>query len=59
MLYRLKKRGEKMKQLPVDHFPRKFGTPTGNNPKVVIKAGIEAFKVYFQAKLEQLQSAGQ
>ncbi|MBW7944267.1 glycosyltransferase family 2 protein [Patescibacteria group bacterium] len=58
MLYRLKKRGEKMKQLPVDHFPRKFGTPTGNNPKVVIKAGVEAFKVYFHAKLEQLQSAG-
>lgn len=56
MLYRLKKMGQKFQQLPVDHFPRKFGTPTGNNPKVVVKAGLEAFSVYFNTKLEQLRS---
>lgn len=54
MLYRLKKLGEKFHQLPVSHYPRQFGTPTGNHPKVIIKAGIEAFRVYFHTKLEQL-----
>ncbi len=57
MLYRLKKQGYKFQQLAVDHFPRKFGTPTGNHPKVVVKAGIEAFHVYLHAKLEQLRGA--
>jgi glycosyltransferase involved in cell wall biosynthesis len=57
MLYRLKKRGEKFKQLAVDHYPRQFGTPTGNHPKVIIKAGIEAFLVYFHTKWEQLSSS--
>lgn len=56
MLYRLKKMGQKFYQIPVDHFPRKYGTPTGNNPKVVVKAGLEAFSVYFNTKLEQLRS---
>jgi len=54
MLYRLKKRGEKFHQLPVTHYPRQFGTPTGNHPRVIIKAGIEAFRVYFHTKIEQL-----
>lgn len=55
MLYRLKKRGEKFRQVPVNHYPRQFGTPTGNHPKVIIKAGIEAFLVYFHTKVEQLK----
>jgi len=50
-LYRLKKRGYKFKQLAVDHFPRKFGKPTGNHPKVIIKAGLEALKLYLEMKL--------
>lgn len=54
LLYRLKKQGYKFKQLPVDHYPRQYGTPTGNHPKVIIKAGIEAFFVYAHTKLEQL-----
>lgn len=50
LLYRLKKRGEKFKQLSVTHLPREFGTPTGNNPKVIIKAGYEALKLYIDIK---------
>jgi hypothetical protein len=44
LLYRLKKKHESFKQLPVSHYHRKFGTPTGNNLKVIIKAGTEAVK---------------
>jgi glycosyltransferase involved in cell wall biosynthesis len=50
LLYRLKKQHESFKQLPVSHYHRKFGTPTGNNPKVIIKAGLEAVKVYLYMK---------
>jgi glycosyltransferase involved in cell wall biosynthesis len=52
ILYRLKKKHVRFKQLPVNHFPRKFGQPTGNNLKVVIKAGIEAFSLYYQLKFK-------
>ncbi|MBD3279315.1 MAG: glycosyltransferase [Candidatus Pacebacteria bacterium] len=49
-LYRLKKQGVKFKQLPVDHLPRQYGSPTGNNLKVIIKAGWEAFRIYLKVK---------
>lgn len=52
ILYRLKKKHFKFKQLPVNHYPRKFGQPTGNNLKVVIKAGSEAFSLYYQLKFK-------
>ncbi len=55
-LYRLKKLGYRFRQLPVDHYPRQFGTPTGNHPKVVIKAGVEALKVYLHTKFDSLWS---
>lgn len=50
ILYRLKKKHVQLKQLPVQHYPRQFGLPTGNNLKVIIKAGYEAFKVYATLK---------
>jgi len=49
-LYRLKKKRVKFLQLPVTHLKRKFGTPTGNNPKVVLRAGLEALKLYISMK---------
>lgn len=52
ILYRLKKKHFKFKQLPVNHYPRKFGQPTGNNLKVVVKAGREAFSLYYQLKFK-------
>jgi len=54
-LYRLKKAGYTFKQLPVDHFARQFGKPTGNNPKVVVKAALEAFRLYLHMKLDRVQ----
>lgn len=50
LLYRLKKMHQPFKQIPVSHFPRQYGTPTGNNPKVIIKAGIESVKLYLALK---------
>lgn len=49
-LYRLKKAGTIFKQVAVDHFPRQYGKPTGNHPRVVIKAGVEAMKLYLEMK---------
>lgn len=46
-LYLLKKKGLPFKQIPVTHFDRKFGSPSGNNVKVIIKAFQEAFKVFY------------
>jgi len=50
MLYRLKKKGIEFKQVPVKHYLRQYGQPTGNNPRVIIKAGVEAFKLYVHMK---------
>jgi glycosyltransferase involved in cell wall biosynthesis len=50
MLYRLKKKSVPFKQLPVQHLPRQYGKPTGNNPKVIIKAITEALRLYAHMK---------
>jgi len=50
ILYRLKKKHEKFVQLPVTHYPRRFGKPTGNKPKVILKAGYESLKLYLHMK---------
>jgi glycosyltransferase involved in cell wall biosynthesis len=55
-LYRLKKQGHRFRQVAVDHYPRQFGKPTGNNPRVIIKAGLEALKVYLHTKFDQSRS---
>jgi hypothetical protein len=53
ILYRLKKKKIDFKQIPVHHYPRRFGQPTGNNWRVILKAGHEAFKLYTQLKFGQ------
>lgn len=50
LLYRLKKKGHKFKQLPVDHFPRQYGNPTGSNFKVIVKAIKETVTLYLYMK---------
>lgn len=50
LLYKLKKQQVKFRQLPVNHFLRKFGSPTGNNFDVVLKAGKESLKLYLHMK---------
>ncbi len=35
-------------QLPVTHYPRKFGEQTGGNWRVIVKAAVESFRLYKQ-----------
>lgn len=49
-LYKLKKQGVAFKQVAVKHYPRKFGEPTGANPKVIIKGVMDALKLYLKMK---------
>lgn len=46
LLIKAKKKGFSILQEGVDHFPREKGTPTGNNPLVVIKSFGELFKLW-------------
>ncbi|MCP4804699.1 MAG: glycosyltransferase family 2 protein [Proteobacteria bacterium] len=46
ILVRAKAAGFRLKQLPVGHYPRTAGQPTGANPKVVAKAFVELGRLY-------------
>lgn len=50
LLYRLKKKGIKFKELPVDHFPRKYGNPTGNSLRVMVRGVKETMMLYLYLK---------
>lgn len=50
LLYKLKKKKFRFKQIPVDHFPRRFGSPTGNSFKVILKACKESLQLYLHMK---------
>lgn len=50
LLYKLKKKRIKFKQLPVDHFPRRYGSPTGNKLSVILRACKEALRLYLHMK---------
>lgn len=56
ILYRLKKKRIKFKQLPVTHYPRQYGQPTGNNFQVIIKAAWESLKLYLNVKIASIIS---
>ncbi len=45
VLARAKKAGYSMVQYGVNHYPRKFGQPTGGNIRVILKAFRELFKL--------------
>jgi glycosyltransferase involved in cell wall biosynthesis len=48
ILIRALEHGFTVKEVPVRHFPRCFGTQTGANPRVIIKAFYELAKVYLR-----------
>ncbi len=51
-LYKLKKQGVEFKQLPVHHYPRQHGQPTGANLKVIIKGVTDALRLYLKMKFK-------
>jgi len=48
-----KARGFKILQLPVQHYPRKFGEQTGGNWRVIVKAARESFTLRKKMHYEQ------
>jgi len=53
ILYRLKKKRVKFKELPVQHFPRQYGQPTGAKLSVLIKAALDALNTYLNIKFNR------
>lgn len=50
ILAKSKKKGLKIKQVGVDHFPRKFGEQTGANLFVIIRAVLESLTLFSDIK---------
>lgn len=55
ILYRLKKKRVKFKEVPVKHYPRLYGKATGAKLNVIIKACYEALITYLNIKLSSLE----
>ncbi len=55
ILYRLKKKNVKFKEIDVTHYPRLYGKPTGANFNVIIKACYEALITYLNIKFSSLE----
>lgn len=49
-LIKSKNRGFLIRQLKVNHYPRKKGKPTGNNPSVIFRSFAELFKLWKELK---------
>lgn len=45
ILIRAMKKGYRMKEVGVNHYPRQWGTQTGAHPKVILRAFSELFKL--------------
>jgi glycosyltransferase involved in cell wall biosynthesis len=50
ILYRLKKKSVKFKEIAVTHYPRLYGQATGAKFRVIVKACYEALLTYLQIK---------
>jgi len=57
LTYNIKKKGFRILELPVKHFKRRFGCPTGSNFKVIERAFSEMYSFYLsQEKLVRSRS---
>lgn len=50
LLYKLKKKGFRFKEIGVTHYPRTAGEQSGGSPKVVLRAFRELFKLYWKIR---------
>jgi glycosyltransferase involved in cell wall biosynthesis len=50
ILIRSQKRGFTIKEIPVAHFPRQLGIPSGAKPKIILRAFRELLKLYRELK---------
>lgn len=51
LLLRAKLAGARFKEVGVSHKPRQFGRQTGGNPKVILRALLELFRLYKEYRL--------
>ncbi len=56
LLIRMQRKNMRIKELPVKHYPRKAGSPTGAKPEVIIRAFKELVDVRRQLKKEGEES---
>jgi hypothetical protein len=45
-LIKARRLGFQVKELPVSHFPRTAGSPTGARPDVIVRAFVELFRLW-------------
>ena len=59
-LIKSRRLGFRIKELPVGHFPRTAGSPTGARPDVIVRAFVELFRLWrnLDRALEQDPRAG-
>ena len=50
ILARAKRKNLKIAQVEVSHYPRKFGSETGGNPRVIIRAILESFSLWYDLR---------
>ena len=56
ILARALHQGFTIKEVPVRHFPRRFGQQTGAKPHVILKAFYELARMYFKMRLAPMPS---
>jgi glycosyltransferase involved in cell wall biosynthesis len=56
LLARIHQRGHRIVEVPVSHYPRQHGTPSGANPAVILRAFVELFRMRRQLRAEFAQT---
>ena len=51
ILARARRRGARVRELPVRHYPRRFGSQTGANLKVILRAFRELFRLWAELRI--------
>lgn len=54
LLIKARRHGFRIKELPVNHFPRTAGSPTGARPAVIVRAFTELFQLWRQLRSPHL-----
>lgn len=57
LLVRLRAANQSIVEVPVTHLPRVAGTPTGANPRVILRAFAELFQLRSKLKAEKIKDA--
>ena len=52
LLARIQERGRRIVEVPVSHYPREHGSPSGGNVRVILRAFVELFRLRRQLRSE-------